>query len=101
MSLPARRNTADGPLRLRWGTVQRPANGKPFVRFSVQMFGEIQGARLNGEIDVEVEGDIPIAAWAEGQLALALQSVVSELHELAANRAATALLEVAAQESGQ
>jgi hypothetical protein len=63
------------------------------------MLGKNQGMRLNGEIDVEVEGDIPIAAWAEEQLACALQSIVAELQELATNRDATALIDAAPEEA--
>jgi len=95
----ARRDVADKQVMLRWGTVQRPTNGKPFVRFSAQMLGKNQGTRLNGEIDVEVDGDILVAAWAEEQLSHALQSVIAEIRDLAANRKIAALNEALPEES--
>ena len=66
-------------VKIDWGSVQRPANRKPFVKFVVRTQND--NGEMAGEICVDVEGDVNVRNWAESRLKLLLEETLGELRQ--------------------
>ena len=64
-------------VKIDWGSVQRPADRKPFVKFAVRTEGD--NSEISGAIAIDVEGDVNVRSWAEDRLKLFLEEALGEL----------------------